>query len=338
MDEISLLKQKLQEKERELALLYKIIRKMTHSMDWQEIQETTLDIIMETFEKVTFCLIGIFLENENTCILRTRKREENFSRTDKITFAFKFTEGIGWDSVIATNEWNDFFVKLGRSSEYQASFFPLTTEERDIGILMVDKHKSDASNYTEYSLLSTITSHAAVSLNNSYLYKLAITDSLTGLYTRRYFMQRLEREFSRSHRLNYHFSLFMMDIDFFKKINDTYGHLVGDMILKQLSEIFLESLKEYGITARYGGEEFISIITEKDKSEALEIAEKIREKVENFNFKINQDDKTLKITISIGVVTYPTDGNSLNSLIDNADKALYEAKNKGRNKVIPFIK
>ena len=158
----------------------------------------------------------------------------------------------------------------------------------------------------------------------------ARTDGLTGLYLRRYFIERLKNEIKRSKRYKTEFFVMMADLDFFKKINDTYGHLVGDKVLSTVSKIFTNSLRIEDLAARYGGEEFVFIIASSDKNFVLEIAENIRKKVEETIFV--EEDKTFSVTISIGIVK---NENKLNyrNIIALADKALYKAKKEGRNKV-----
>lgn len=158
----------------------------------------------------------------------------------------------------------------------------------------------------------------------------AVTDSLTGLYIRRYFIERLKNEIKRSKRYKTEFFVMMADLDFFKKINDTYGHLTGDKVLTEVSKIFTDSLRIGDLAARYGGEEFVFIIPSSDKNFVLNIAQNIRKKIEETIF--DDGSNKFSVTISIGIVKYENKLNYKN-IIALADKALYTAKKQGRNKV-----
>lgn len=171
---------------------------------------------------------------------------------------------------------------------------------------------------------------------NMVLEQLAITDSLTELYNKGYILQRLESEIIRSARYNEPISLIIIDIDYFKKINDSFGHVAGDNILGKLSKILVESVRDVDIVARYGGEEFIVVCPNTSISGAAILAERIRENVQNTIFHSSNID--IKLTISLGLSNLPSSslsGGDVNSskLIEEADLALYKAKASGRNKV-----
>ena len=161
--------------------------------------------------------------------------------------------------------------------------------------------------------------------------ELAIIDSLTNVFNRRYYLERFKEELERSIKFNYVFSCLMVDIDYFKSFNDRYGHIVGDAILRELSKAIQENIRQIDLLGRYGGEEFSIVLSETDKDAASFAAERIRRAIEDKHIKVY--DEELKITVSIGVSTYPHDGKNIESLIDKADSALYLAKFTGRNKV-----
>jgi len=164
--------------------------------------------------------------------------------------------------------------------------------------------------------------------------ELAITDSLSGVFSRRYYLERFKEEIGRSQKFNYSFSCLMIDIDHFKNYNDHYGHLVGDAILRELSKTIKENIRQIDLIGRYGGEEFSIILTETDKEQAKFAAERIRHSVESKYIRVYDED--LQVTVSIGISSFPSDGKSMELLIDNADSALYYAKQSGRNKVSAF--
>jgi len=158
----------------------------------------------------------------------------------------------------------------------------------------------------------------------------ATHDALTCILNRGAILSFLENDIKRSKRMKSSLSLLMFDIDFFKRINDTYGHLVGDAVLKQLSSITRETIREIDLFGRYGGEEFIIILPDTNIEQALILGERLIKKVRNHNFLTNKT--TLKVTISIGLAEYIHD-ESVDQLIERADVALYEAKASGRDNV-----
>lgn len=164
-----------------------------------------------------------------------------------------------------------------------------------------------------------------------HIQELAVLDSLTGILSRRFIMSRLREELQRSERFGYQFSLLMVDIDRFKHYNDQYGHLVGDVLLKEVARIMKENIREIDAIGRYGGEEFCLILAETDKKGAYFAAERIRQAVESGD--IRAYDERLKITVSAGIAVFPDDAKEANQLFEKADKALYRAKEQGRNRV-----
>ena len=167
---------------------------------------------------------------------------------------------------------------------------------------------------------------------NKELHELSIKDSLTSLYNRRHLMETLSAEMTRFRRYKRPFALLMIDIDHFKRYNDTYGHLAGDDVLRKMAPTFNNSLRSCDYSARYGGEEFAIMLPETGPDGALQTAERIRTKFENESF--TWEDQTVKITVSIGISIFPENGDNLKALISSADAALYQAKEEGRNRVI----
>lgn len=161
---------------------------------------------------------------------------------------------------------------------------------------------------------------------------LSLTDPLTGLYNRRHLDNNLEREFLRAKRYKNELSIAVIDIDFFKKVNDTYGHLCGDYVLKEVAYMILDTLRKTDMVFRYGGEEFVAILTETPLDRAVIPLERLRNAVENYPFEYNGEK--FQVTISIGVSSTKTETETSGEFLDYADKALYFAKNQGRNRVI----
>ena len=172
-------------------------------------------------------------------------------------------------------------------------------------------------------------------IENAYheeIYRLTTIDGLTQIFNKRYFIETLERELGRAHRYRRELSLIMFDIDNFKKINDSYGHLAGDHVLKQLAGVIKGRIRREDILSRYGGEEFSIILPEIDNSNAMQLAEKIRAIIEEAVFRF--EDTDIPVTISIGVSSLKTEAIEPHEFIRIADTFLYEAKSQGRNRVV----
>lgn len=169
--------------------------------------------------------------------------------------------------------------------------------------------------------------------SNKVLSVMAVRDPLTDLFNRRFFQESLKHEEEVSKRYNREYSILMVDIDHFKVFNDTNGHQAGDRILKQFSYMLKGELRTSDIAARYGGEEFVLILPETGKVGARQLAEKIRESIADHPFPDREAQPMGFVSVSIGVATYADDGDSGKDIIEQADKALYRAKNSGRNRV-----
>ncbi|MBU3912313.1 MAG: sensor domain-containing diguanylate cyclase [Candidatus Omnitrophica bacterium] len=234
----------------------------------------------------------------------------------------------------------DFRFSEQKMELYQRPFrsvisSPLMEEYKVNGIVRLEH--SSPGNYTseDLRLLDILCDLGAVSLENARLYKqtldLAITDGLTGLYLRRYFIERLGEEIKRSLRNDLECSFLMIDIDNFKNYNDRYGHTAGDIVLRALSMV-LKQYVDSGAACRYGGEEFALLLPETSKKSAMKIAEEIRKAMKKENIELRRVKTS--VTISVGVSSFPDDTRVQNELIMKADERLYLAKRQGRDKVV----
>jgi diguanylate cyclase (GGDEF)-like protein len=213
---------------------------------------------------------------------------------------------------------------------------PLISQNRYLGVMYFYRHDRDHFLPGEINLLSTFAHLAAGAIDNARLYSQtlgqATTDTLTGLPNRRMFDRRLNIEVNRATRYGKTFSLMMVDVDHFKRINDTFGHPAGDAVLKSLPKLLRGELREVDLVARYGGEEFAAILPETDGAGAGKVAERIRRAMANHTFTL-PDDETLQLTVSIGVVSFPDCAGDADTLVSRGDQALYVAKHEGRNRV-----
>lgn len=229
------------------------------------------------------------------------------------------------------------------SEDKKTGYFPLINENSQIGCI-VTKSTDSPLNKQEIEYLSELSAQASTTINRANVYaeilKHATLDALTGFYNRRQMEERIKQEISSAKRKHTSLCAIMVDIDYFKRVNDTYGHAAGDFILKTVAKIMRSQLREYDIAARYGGEEFAILLPFTEKDEAVMVAERLRKAVENKFIDIEKvnsqnDTKTIQITISLGVYQFKNSDKNQDLLI-NADKALYEAKETGRNQVIVY--
>ena len=210
---------------------------------------------------------------------------------------------------------------------------PLLYERELLGILVLLMGERDALSPQQRELIEVLCNQASASLANAKFHaeieRLAISDGLTGLFNHRHFQERLTQEMRRLERLSGSLSVLILDIDYFKRVNDTYGHPVGDAVLKGVAAIIRTTIREIDIAARYGGEEFAIILPGTEARGAMKMAERLRKTI--MEEKYSGEGDTFRVTVSIGVAAYPNGVKSKEELIDRADKALYHAKHAGRN-------
>ena len=218
---------------------------------------------------------------------------------------------------------------------------PLEIENDMWGMLEGTSPQPEIFSEADLRLLSILGGIASLALNNVFLYKrtqeLAITDGLTGLYVQRYFKERLDEEIQRSNRHQLQLSVALIDIDHFKDINDTYGHMAGDAVLRQLSDLLRHRFRETDFLCRYGGEEFAVMMMQTDIREAFKVCESIRKAVETEKFFLPVESfkpVQARITVSVGVAKLAEKIEGNKELLSLSDEALYRAKSDGRNKVV----
>jgi diguanylate cyclase (GGDEF)-like protein len=209
---------------------------------------------------------------------------------------------------------------------------PLKTGDKVIGVLNIAHRTPQDFTEDRLRVLGLLSDQAAIALVNVRLHNMvkrqARTDPLTGLANRRAFDERLNEEIRRSSRYEHHFTLFMIDLDGFKRINDTYGHQKGDQALSILGECFMKTVRDTDFIARFGGDEFVLILPETEKEVANKIAGKLTKAVEKYRFPWKSKKNPLPLTLTIGMACYPTDAKSAEDLIAAADIALYNNKKK----------
>ncbi len=310
----------------------------------KDYRETVLSVL-EIISRVVGNAVGIVLMFEEEDMVVHINRPTGRDCLEGIQLkAFEFAGEYGWApedrehvqlAVYGEENLRDQGQKPQRG--YSFAHIPLTAQKKVIGLLAVCQYHSPSFAREAQSILDLVQNQVTMVVDNARLYEatrqLAITDGLTRIYNHRFFQELFEKEYTRSDRYNTVFSLIILDIDHFKRINDTYGHLCGDEILKSLAALVKSCLRSMDVVARYGGEEFAVLLPETGGAEALQTAERIRRAVEGTTFI--GADQGLKVTVSEGVATYPSpDVRTRADLIAKADSALYEAKESGRNRVV----
>lgn len=212
---------------------------------------------------------------------------------------------------------------------------PLRTDKGSIGILLLPGSGSgNPYGLSDLQYVTRIVRFASIAIENASLFRQATTDRMTGLYSHHFFEKTLDEELERARRYKSTFSLLMFDIDHFKKFNDSFGHLQGDRIIREIARQLTRSIRQVDFPARYGGEEFAIILPAVDIKGAVVVAERIRRKVETFAFPSANGGTPLHVTVSVGVTEFdPESAYAPSEIIREADRALYQSKAKGRNMV-----
>ncbi|MBN1193334.1 MAG: GGDEF domain-containing protein [Coriobacteriia bacterium] len=225
----------------------------------------------------------------------------------------------------------------GGLSDSTLSCIELVDHGNTLVVFCADTEVVDSLDSDDRIVLQAVASELVVAVENSRLYRLtkrlAITDELTDLFNYRYLQQRLDDEVSRAERFGKRVSLLMLDIDDFKRVNDTYGHQVGDAVLAEVGQVLKSTVREVDLVARYGGEEFTVILPETDASGAFIVAEKIRESISLHRFPDADGARTIHLTVSIGLASYPAHAADKESLLRAADDAVYSVKETGKDRV-----
>jgi two-component system, cell cycle response regulator len=215
---------------------------------------------------------------------------------------------------------------------------PLLAADEPVGTLTLVARAEKRFGKDVREMLAVIANQVAISLENGFLYRkmetMATTDGLTGLTNHRTFQQKFAEMLERAARHNHKVALLLCDVDFFKKVNDTYGHPIGDEVLRRVARVMQEVPRKIDIPARYGGEEFAVLLDNVDLAQAKQVAERIR--IEVSRVVVDSDKGPLSVTESIGVAAFPDDGRDRATLIERADLALYHAKHTGRNRVVTW--
>jgi len=324
-----------------LFILFNASRELSGVLEVEPLLKLSLDMTTEVMN-VGWGLFYMMNEEQDILELRKTRGIEEAKVPTSIPMAEGMAEwGKGKADAMPFRELSPgiplvrSFPLLMKLAEVEPYYLvPIFHKLRFVGLLVLG-NRLDEREFTEndLELLSTIVSLCANALLNAHLYELAIMDGATKLFVVRYFRQRMKEEIKRAFHYNQPLTFIMLDLDHFKTINDTYGHPVGDQVLAEMGKIIRNCTRDYvDIPCRYGGEEFAILLPETDQEGGYYVAERIRQSVERLKPLKND----LKVTVSGGVATYPSDAQTEDVLVEKADSALYEAKRAGRNQIVTY--
>lgn len=331
------MKKRLQNLVQDLQLLYEIGQEINQAIDTKTLYEVVGNVVRQQLSLENFSL----MEWNPVSRLLTVKAAFGFHDNPSVLeTVFSGEEGIAGEVLrrrrtiyVKNIETEPGFVLKKNPVKGSVVSIPLRCKGETIGVANFGRHKPEAFSLNDIKMLTMVANQVALALANADLYtktrELSVTDELTGVYNRRHFANVLQLEWKRAGRFNRDLSLLMCDVDYFKKYNDTFGHLEGDKILREIGVLLTKNLREVDTVARFGGEEFILLLPDTDKRGAVAVAEKLRHLVQ---------ENLRDITVSIGVAGFPDDVKDMDDLIDHADIALYQAKDSGRNQVVAFQK
>lgn len=321
-----------QQRARQLEAINDIAQQSTAVLDLEQLASRVCCLIQRAFQ---VSHVSLLLREEGELVMRSH----HGTLTPQIPEGGRFsTNREPWSQILTTG--NTLIEKeLGGSTcryfveSASRMCIPLISFGQTLGVLALDSAEPNAFRETELRSLESVADICATSIQNAHyverVKQLAYLDGLTGIFNRRFFELRIMEEIERARRYGNGMAVIMADIDNFKLLNDEFGHLLGDEVLRQVSSLFHQQLRKIDVVCRYGGEEFGILLTQTSVEHAMGVAEKLRKGVETWQFP----GVPRTVTISAGVAAHPEHGNTRDELVRAADNGLYYAKQGGRNKV-----
>jgi len=319
---------------RQLEAINAIAQQSTAVLDLGELLGKVCVLIQQAFQVPH---VSLFLREESELVLRAH----HGTLTPRIPEGGRFpADREPWSHILSTSgtliekdlatkpECMRFFVESAARMS-----IPLVSFGQILGVLALESANRNAFRESELQCLESVADICATAIQNAHyverVKQLAYLDGLTGIFNRRFFELRIIEEIERSRRYGTGMAVIMADIDQFKRLNDEFGHLLGDEVLRQVSSLFHQQLRKIDVVCRYGGEEFGIVLTQTNASHAVSVAEKLRRMVEQWQFP----GVPQTVTISAGVAAFPDHGTTRDELVRAADNGLYAAKQAGRNRI-----
>lgn len=319
---------------RQLEAINAIAQQTTAVLDLEELLSKVCCLVQQAFQ---VSHVSLFLRDETDLVLRAH----HGTLTPRIPEGGRFlATDEPWSRILATNatvverdlrQAPEHFKLFKESASRMC--IPLVSFGQVLGILALNSSKADAFDEADLQSLESVADICATAIQNAHyverVKQLAYLDGLTGIFNRRFFELRIMEEIERARRYGTGMAVIMADIDQFKPLNDEFGHLLGDEVLRQVSSLFHQQLRKIDVVCRYGGEEFGILLTQTSAQYAVSVAEKLRKIVEGWQFP----GVPRRVTISAGAAAFPDHGTTRDELVRAADIGLYAAKQAGRNRV-----
>ncbi|HEV2963252.1 MAG TPA: sensor domain-containing diguanylate cyclase [Candidatus Angelobacter sp.] len=327
----------------EVAIFNDVAKALTSSLNLDSILQTIMEKMAEFFRPDTWSLLMV---DEQKDELYFAIAIGDAAETLK-TVRMRMGEGIaGWvarngESLIVPDVYNDprFAKRVDEYTKWKTRSIicvPLQSKHRVLGVIQLINCAMESFGEQEMFFLHALCDYAAIAIDNARsvekIQELTITDDCTGLYNARHLYKTLEAEVYRSARFGYEFSVIFMDLDHFKTVNDTYGHLIGSKLLQEIGFKVKSQLRLIDYAFRYGGDEFVILLPQTDKNSALVVAKRLQEMMRRTQF-LSDDGLNLNIRCSMGLATYPEDAKSSHEIIRQADEMMYMVKNSSRDNI-----
>jgi diguanylate cyclase (GGDEF)-like protein len=318
----------------QLQAINAIAQQMTAVLDLKELLNKVCILVMDAFHAAH---VSVLLKEEGELVLHAQhgRLTPRISEGGRVSAeAGLWGRSLQGTKTLIENDSNnnsdcaDFYVETKSRMA-----IPLVSFGQALGVLVLDSEETNTFNITDMQPLESVADICATAIQNAHyverVKQLAYLDGLTGIFNRRFFELRIAEELDRARRFDAGMAVIMVDIDHFKRLNDEFGHLLGDEVLRQISSIFHQQLRKIDVVCRYGGEEFAILLSQTNPQHALLVAEKLRSVVAGWQFP----GVPRPVTISAGTANYPDHGMTRDELVKAADAGLYTAKQAGRNQV-----
>src|SRR5438067_459543 len=327
----------------ELSIFHDVAKALTSSLNLDSVLQTIMEKMAEYFKPDTWSLLMV---DEVTDELYFAIAVGDAADSLK-SVRLRVGEGIaGWvakhgESLIVPDVYTDprFAKRIDEMTKWKTRSVvcvPLRAKHRTLGVIQLINCVLDNFGDTEMFFLQALCDYAAIAIDNARavekIQELTITDDCTGLYNARHLYKTLEAEVYRSARFGYEFSVIFMDLDHFKLVNDTYGHLVGSKLLQEIGFKVKSQLRLIDYAFRYGGDEFVILLPQTEKNSALVVAKRLQEMMRKTQF-LTDEGLNLNVRCSMGLATYPEDAKSSHEIIRQADEMMYMVKNSSRDNI-----
>ncbi len=334
--------QKYKHFQKEVNIYNEIGKTLTSTLEIREILKKIMETIGDYFRPTNWSLL---LLDESTNELRFEVAVGKVSESIK-DIRIKKGEGIaGWvalhgEPVLVSDVRKDprFLRTVDKVSNFATESIiavPMKIKDKVLGVIeLINKEEFNPLSKRDLEVLTTVADYAAIALENSRNYQriqeLTITDDISGLYNSRYLHQIIKNEIDTYERYHSPFSIIFFDLDLFKQVNDTYGHLVGSQMLHKVAKVISKSIRKVDLAVRYGGDEFVIVLPQANKNQAHAAAKRLRHAI-NAEVYFAEEGFNIRITASFGVATYGDDATSKEELLRAVDEAMYRIKNTSRD-------